>query len=64
MTPSHALNCWHCGKLLGSLNRKAHQTCAVVKDPLGNQHRVHKVCLRASVDTGNTLVRTHEEVAA
>ncbi len=49
--------CWVCGKKLGSIVRAmdSKTTCAVVRDPIGNEHRCHHVCVK---DADGVQVRT------
>ena len=49
--------CWVCGNKLGSRynSARASQTCSVVVDPGGTEHRVHHVCVK---DADGKVVRT------
>ena len=52
--------CWVCRKTLGGMNqRNKPKSFAVVADPVGNEHRVHKACVKDAVEDGNKLVREH-----
>lgn len=49
MTPAPVMRCWVCGKLLGGKHAKSRgdrDTCAVVLDPGGIEHRTHHACTR------------------
>lgn len=50
MTASLSPICWVCGKRLGSAHPRPGEHCAVVRDPLGHEHRVHLICLKDVVD--------------
>lgn len=39
--------CWVCGKPLGPVvGHPTKTSCAVVVDPIGNEHRTHLVCAK------------------
>lgn len=47
--------CWHCGKQLqAKLGGGYH--FAVIKDPIGNELRTHKDCVKLAIGNGYTKV--------
>lgn len=52
--------CWVCNKTLGGHHqRNKPKSFAVVADPSGKEHRVHKACVKDALQDGNKLVREH-----
>lgn len=50
--------CWHCQRKL--LPKKGGgYYFAIVEDPLGHRHRVHKDCLQWSVEDGNKAIEVN-----
>lgn len=47
--------CWVCGKKLGGKFANDKATCVVMRDPIGNEHRCHHVCVK---DADGTQIRT------
>lgn len=47
--------CWVCLKKLGGKFNQPNQTCVVVVDPIGSEHRVHHVCVK---DADGKQIRT------
>lgn len=54
LTIGHLVShCWWCN------NKLVHRgTYGVVEDPVGNQHKVHKTCVKDAVLEGNKEVKT------
>lgn len=46
-----ARKCWHCGRQFRT-KRGGGYTFAIVKDPIGNELRLHKDCVRHVVGDG------------
>lgn len=47
--------CNVCGKALGGKSNSKKDTCAVVRDPIGNEKKVHHICAK---DSDGVVVRT------
>lgn len=41
------MRCWHCN------HKEALKSFAIVTDPMGYEHPVHKVCVEGAVEAGN-----------
>jgi hypothetical protein len=53
-TPSF---CWWCNKKLGAHHQNRNTlSFAIVSDPIGNEHRIHRICQKEAIAKGNKLI--------
>lgn len=55
--------CWHCGKQLQTKTGGGYHF-ATIKDPIGNNLRTHKDCVKDALGNGYVEVKDSAEVAA